>query len=241
MVVKQKSFFITIRPPAGNNPLRNLNSSFETKILSAYKTADFFKVVSEKSGHERHLHGQVWFEEKKTKSDIKRKFTRICEKELWWSAEAKRHTINIKLCSDDVLDNYCEENDLKLAGDDESCLLSEKSPLITSGYYPTEAEQEQFIKKANAVDPKFNNWEDLWLEYEHKVDNPELEDIATFLGDMMFKSRKIQVIVDAKARQQNCKCLLAYIQKNASTKLFLTTEENNIRLQKIENLHAENI
>ena len=53
---------------------------------------------------------------------------------------------------------------------------------------------------------------------------------------MMFKSRKIQVIVDAKARQQNCKLLLAYITKCKSLRLFLTGAEYDIYINEKEKM-----
>ena len=224
---KSKSFGITIRPKCGVLS----NSAFQDKILKACKSADYYQCVSEKEDVERHLHIQLWYNEPKYKGDIKKKFERICAKEMFWDADHKRHCIKIKFCYNDWILNYCEENDIKL---DASELLLDNMPAITDDYYPSEDEQEKMLNKSQAVDQKFYRWEELWNEYEHKVDNPELIDIAKFLGDMMFKSRKIQVIVDDKARKQNCVCLLAYIQKSKSAKLFLTKEQWEVHCLELE-------
>ena len=74
-----KSFGITIRPKSGVSP----DSLFESKILKAIKRYDYYHCVAEKSGIERHLHFQIWSNDEKRKGDIKKTFTRICEKEDW--------------------------------------------------------------------------------------------------------------------------------------------------------------
>jgi len=224
---KSKSFGITIRPKSGVVS----NSVFENRILKACKTADFYQCVSEKEDVERHLHIQLWYNEDKYKGDIKKKFERLCSKEMWWDADHKRHCIKIKFCYNDWIVNYCEENDIKL---DASELLLDNIPANSEDFYPSDEEQEKMLNKATAVDQKYFGWEVLWHEYEHTKEHPTLIDIANFLGDMMFKSRKIQVIVDDKARRQNCKCLLAYIQKANNAKLFVSNEEWDIHITEIE-------
>lgn len=216
-----KSFGITINIKPGIQK----DSKLELHLLKACKTANYYQVVSEKSGVERHLHIQLWFDDKKKKGDVKRKFERILSKEMFWDADHKRHAIKIKICYNDWILNYCEENELKLNGSDNSELLLDNIPATTEDYYPSEEEQEKIMNKANAVDQKFYHWLELWNEYEFKIEQPKLIDIANFLGDMMFKSKKIQVIVDDKARKNNCKCLLAYIQGYKSPELFMTNSE----------------
>lgn len=216
-----KSFGITISVKPGIIK----GSKLENNLLKASKTANYYQIVSEKDGCERHFHIQLWFDDKKKKGDIKRKFERILSKEIFWDVDHKRHAIKIKICYNDWIMNYCEENELKLNGDDLSEMLLDNLPANTEDYYPSEEEQDKIIKKANAVDQKFHHWLELWNVWEHKIDNPRLWDIASFLGDMMFKSKKVNVIVDDKARRQNCKCLLAYIQGNPTKNLFLSEED----------------
>lgn len=216
-----KSFGITINIKPGIIK----GSKLENNLLKASKTAEYYQVVSEKSGIERHFHIQLWFNDAKKKGDVKRKFERILSKEIFWDVDHKRHAIKIKVCYNDWILNYCAENELKLNGDDFSEMLLDNLPATTDDFYPSEEDQEKIKNKANAVDQKFHNWLELWNDYEFKVDNPRLIDIAEFLGDMMFKSKTIPVIVDDKARKQNCKCLLAYIQGCKSAHLFMTNEE----------------
>ncbi len=223
---QQKSFGITIRPKCGVIP----NSTFEKKILKVCKRADYYHVVAEKAGVDRHLHIQLWYDEPKYKGDIKKNFVRACSSEIWWDANHKKYSIEAKFCYNDWVTNYCEENDLKLDPND---TLLDNIPADTDPYYPTDEEQEKMLNKATAVDQKFYGWEQMYMEYPEKVEHPTLWDIANFLGDMMFVSRKIPVIIDHKARQQNCKCLLAYIQKSKSAKLFMTADEYETEIIKI--------
>jgi hypothetical protein len=216
-----KSFGITINVKPGIVK----GSKLEENLLKATKTANYYQIVSEKDGCERHFHIQLWFDDKKKKGDIKKKFERILSKEMFWDVDHKRHAIKIKICYNDWILNYCEENELKLNGDDYSDMILDNMPAITEDYYPSEEEQENIKNKANAKDQKFYSWLELWNKYEYKCDNPRDIDIAEFLGDMMFKSKTIPVIVDDKARRQNCKCLLAYIQGCKSAHLFMSNFE----------------
>jgi hypothetical protein len=235
---KQKSFGITVSLKHIGGLIHN--SDLEKDLLTVIKRADYYHAVAEtKQGQpdSRHLHAQLWYTNPKDKGDIKKNYIRVLRKQHWWEEKNRDVCFHIKYCFSDWFENYLsKENEDK--ANDISELLLDQNPVLHNvnpeDFYPTDEQQEGFKNKANAVDKKFYRWEELWNEYEHKVENPELIDIAKFLGDMMFVSRKIQVIVDDKARKQNCVCLLAYIQKSKSAKLFLTKEQWEIHCLQLE-------
>lgn len=248
MVNKGKCFSITLA-------IKNLGgfesgSKLEKEILKVIERADYYHAVAETKFNQpdsRHIHAQVFYTNEKSKYDIKKNYLRVMRKYCTgWdeksmnppqhNKEKSGGAINIDFSYNDWYLHYTSNNEDKT--NDTSELLFNNVPanygIDNEDFYPSEEDQENFKNKANAVDKKFYRWEELWNEYENKVDNPTLVDIGMFLGDMMFKSRKIQVIIDAKARQQNCKCLLAYIQKSKSLRLFLTGEEYEIYMKEKE-------
>ena len=244
MVNKAKCFSITLA-------IKNLGgfekgSTLEKKILQVIERADYYHAVAETKFNQpdsRHIHAQVFYTNEKSKYDIKKNYLRVMRKYCaGWDEKSMNPAgtadgaVCVKFSYNDWYLHYTSNNEDKT--NDTSELFFNNVPanygIDNEDFYPSEEDQENFKNKANAVDKKFYRWEELWNEYEGKVDHPTLVDIGIFLGDMMFKSRKIQVIIDAKARQQNCKCLLAYIQKNETLKLFLTGEEYDIYIKEKE-------
>lgn len=209
--------------------------NFEEKILKKIGSYEFHHAVAEKEGVSRHLHFQLWLSDPKRIGDVKKAFTRICEKEEWWDVAHKINCIKARSCYNDWYDGYCSGNEEK-SNDFTEILLSNVPP-ITSIYYPTDAEQQAIMDKSNAVDKNMFHLETLWNDW--KLSRPSLklsdkEEVAFFLSDMMFSSRKIRVIQDAKKRKELCVSLHAYINKVVNCKLFLTNEDYEIYCMKQE-------
>lgn len=244
MVKKSRCFSLTLN-------IKNLGgieqgSLLENEIKKCIERADYYHAVAETKYNQpdsRHIHAQLFYTNEKSLYDIKKNYLRIFRKycagwdELTMNPKGKQAgAIYMTYSYNDWYLHYTGENEDK--ENDKSELLYNNVPanygIDNEEFYPSEEEQEAFKNKANAVDKKFYHWEELWNEYEDFTENPGLIDIANFLGDMMFKSRKIQVIVDDKARKQNCKCLLAYINKGKNAKLFLSNEEWDIHMLQVE-------
>lgn len=220
-----KSFGFTIRPKIGVEK----NSELESKILKAIQKFDYYHCVAEKSGTERHLHFQLWCDEEKRKGDIKKTFTRICAKHEWWDVNHKKFCIEDRYCYNDWYDEYLDQDNPDKVSDEYELLL-DNIPADTDNYYPADIEQEKWKAKANAVDKTFHHLKELWDNWSD--DKPEsLLEVVEFFNDMMFKSKKIQVIEDKKRRCQRCECLYWYLIGGAPKSFCLMGDE----LKKYEN------
>jgi hypothetical protein len=223
-----KSFGITIRPKEGVIA----ESIFEGKILKAIERYDYYHCVAEKSGIERHLHFQIWTDEEKRKGDIKKTFTRICEKEDWWDQDHKRHCLKDKFCYNDWFDGYLIGNESK--SEDKSDILLDNVPALTENYYPTEEDQEKWKAESKAIDKTFHN---LYVRWYEKFDNykpSELSEVAQFFNDLMFKDKSIKVIEDKRRRVQRTECLFWYIRGKSGIKNSMTIEAYAIHEVKLE-------
>ncbi|AXH78456.1 MAG: hypothetical protein [Circular genetic element sp.] len=214
-----KSFGFTIRPKCGIEK----NSVLELKILKAIEKFDYFHCVAEKDGVDRHLHFQIWSDEEKRKGDIKKTFTRICERQDWWDQGHKKFCIKDKFCYNDWYDNYLDEDNPDKINDQFDLLL-DNVPAHSDEYYPSDASQEKWKAKANAVDKTFYHLKELWDNWSD--DPPEdLIEVVVFYNDMMFKSKKIKIIEDKKKRCQRCECLFYYLKGGAPKSFCLMGQE----------------
>lgn len=215
-----KSFGFTIRPKDGLVK----DSICEDKILKAIeRITPYHHCVAEKEGIERHLHFQLWFNETKRKGDIKKVFTRICEKEDWWDADHKRHCIKDKHCYNDWYDGYLIGNENKQSDKSEELLCN--IPPHTDEYYPSEEDQQKWKDESKAVDKTFHKLYTLWYEYYN--DKPtELAEVSKFFNKLMFKDKIIKVIEDKRRRTQRVECLYNYIVGSAKVSFSLTEEQN---------------
>lgn len=178
-------------------------------------------VCAEKEDESRHLHGQIFWEDRgKTKNELKVILINYIEKYLKRavSPQEKRNAINIKIAySDEFYAEYCAKEDK---------MIWENMPQDTSSYYPSKEEQEKAIAKSQAVDLKYFNLEEKFLEYNNNKLPNDIKEISAFIYDSMFVSRTIHVIEDSKKRNQLIKCLYEYILKdNQRYIVFLHPEE----------------
>ncbi|AXH79025.1 MAG: hypothetical protein [Circular genetic element sp.] len=222
-----KSFGITIRPKEGVIA----DSMFETKILKAIQRYDYYHCVAEKTGIERHLHFQIWSNEEKRKGDIKKTFSRICEKEDWWDVDHKRYCIKDKCCYNDWFDGYCIGNESKTS--DKSEILLDNIPAISGNYYPSEEDQQKWKDESKAIDKTFHNLAVRWREKYSKPPSG-LADVALFFNNLMFKDKVIKVIEDKRRRIQRVECLYFYLVSNACIKHSMTIGEYDIHQMKLE-------
>lgn len=226
-----KSFGFTIRPKEGVIK----DSIFEGKILKAIqRIAPYYNCVAEKEGIERHLHFQLFFDEEKRKGDLKKTFTRICEKEEWWDSDHKRHCIKDKYCYNDWYDGYLINNEDKENDYSEELLCN--LPPNTEDYYPSEEDQQKWKDESKAVDKTFHKLSVLWYEYYEDKPN-DIAEVSKFFNKLMFKDKKIKVIEDKRRRIQRVECLYNYILGSAKASFNLTIEENEIYEQKKESGH----
>jgi hypothetical protein len=202
-----QSFAFTIRPIAGVRENSELENLFR-KMLKKYPGF----LVAEKTGIERHLHGQVFFENPRTKSDFHRDVpVKYCKKALEdWSPQQERVLKSgTKIAySNDFYTEYCNKED--------SVMLVDNFPEDATSYYPSQEEQDKVKARANAKDATHHHLLEMWREKEPDNSYPTEREVAKFLYDIMYVSKTYHVISDPRRRGQIVKSLTQYINADIS-------------------------
>ncbi len=200
-----RSFTFTIRPQQGVPE----NGDLEKSVIN-YITKYKGFVVSEKEGHERHLHGQIFFEKPKRKFDVNKQLNLICVRTVpeWDLAQQRVLHQGTKIAyNDDWFLNYTNK-------DCESTLLYTDLPGSPNiEYYPPEEEQRKVQARSNAVDKVFHHLLELYEEDPPIMENdePYPEEVRFWLYDQMFIKRKLRVIEDKRKFNQRAQALYHYI------------------------------
>lgn len=221
-----KSLTFTIRPRHGVP----LDTQLETLIIK-YLTKHAGFLCSEKEDEDRHLHGQVFWntDRGKTSAELKKILLDYTEKALGinLSPDEKIHGFKIKIAySDEWYSTYCQKED---------GMLYTNMPPDTKDYYPTQEEQEKALQKYHAVDKKYYNLQQKWLEQNNNKQPKQLKDISSFIYNSMFVTGTMHVIECPKKRNQLVKCLYEYILKDSSRYiLFMHPEDKKQNQEKAD-------
>lgn len=201
------SFAITIRPRHGIAP----DTPLEKRLLKWFEKLTYSSVCFEKQDEARHLHAQVWYDEKdKKKGDLMKGLRdRICKDEIIdWDTSQKQKCVKICYAYNSWFENYCKDNEEKGEPTDIRWI---NAPLDELPYYPSEEEQSAIQAKANAADPRFYGYEEKWKSINGDRLPKDTYETAAFLFDLMFKFRTIPVVIDKKARCNIAECLYNYL------------------------------
>lgn len=202
---KYRSFTFTLRP------LDGAKVSLDDAVVKWLKKYKGF-LCAEKEGVERHLHGQIFYENPVSRGDLNKQLTNMCERvvENWNSQQNYVMRRGTKISYDDnFIDEYLSKEDKHLYVD---------LPDNTSEYYPSKEEQAKVQAKSNAIDKRFHEWEtdfkaSQYYEMLKKMPQGAQLFVSQFLEDMMFCSRKYPVVVCPKKRKEYAKALLLYVTK----------------------------
>lgn len=229
MSSKYRSFAITVRPQQGIVK----DSELEQELIKYLRKKIYYAYVFEKEHEARHLHAQIWLDVSTRKDDIQKTLKRIQGKydPNWSPASQKVLVSGVKIAyNDSFADNYMNKENEAVYN----------PPNDTTEYYPTEEEQEKVRNKANAVDRHFHHLKELFEEDNIELDvihAKALDQISQWYYKVMFKDKKIQVVIDDKRRKQTVKCLLHYIYPAVCYARDLNlTKEDKEQIEIIENL-----
>lgn len=195
--LKESVYAITHRPKDGV-------SDHDIHVLTEYlrKKGKYYKVITEKEGHERHIHAVVYLKEPVLKKNIVRAVLDLYKDLLPEEKMVLRQGVKVSK-SIQWLDY--------LAKGDSTVVIAENLPEVShlESYYPERPTTERESKKVTY----YLRLERLW--YEHvspdKVPNPE--NCRHFLFNMMYNERLIDVIRDDKTIIQVSRHLARYINK----------------------------
>lgn len=225
---KYRSFAITI------STKEDVEGKLQVRLIDLLKKQDYaFAVIEHDKMGVRHLHAQTWHNKGKDKNDYRKSFLRIIESNAPLS---NKHAVKIKIAyNDDWYEEYLTKDIVEQ--------LIDNVPVAegTQEYYPTQEEQDKVQAKSNAADTRFHKMK---VDFEEWWDKPPevgigLHDVAKFMADMMFKTKKYPVIVDKKNRVNNTTALYMYINNKIDIREFMTEEQFQIHLNNLEMTHMD--
>ncbi len=200
------SYAITIRPRNGVV----IDSPLQIAMVKWFLSQDYFFLCSEKEGVERHLHGQVWFNNGRMKGPVTKSLKLIQEKydPDWDAASQKVASAGVKIAySKDWVEEYLSK--------EEKWILNQPPPTTLEHlFYPSKEEQEKVKSKAHAVDQQYHRYKELWDESRRHHDDQDPYDkntVGKFMYEMMFVSKRIRVQMDTRKRIQMRDCLYHYL------------------------------
>lgn len=195
--LKEKVFAITHRPKDGVS-----NDDIEKLTGYLRKKGNYYKIITEKEGHERHIHAVVYMKEPTFKKVVVRAVLNLYPDLLPEEKMVLRQGVKVSKSKQWL--EYLEKGDstVVIASNlpEESCI---------DAYYPKREEPARESKKITY----YTRLETLWYEHarEMLVANPE--NCRHFLFNMMYNERKIDVIRDDKTIIQVSRHLARYINK----------------------------
>lgn len=202
--LKFSTYALTIRPRDGID-------DGQIAVVTAFikKRSDYYHIITEKTGHERHLHAACFFKMSVTKSNLATLLVRLAKNTLRLTEEeipVLRKGIKI-LYNNDFIEKYMDKND------DTVVIASELPPAghMESFFPPKPAPPETRKKEKHSA--YYWNLEELW--YKHVTPTTEVNTINArhFLFNMMYNLRLIPVIRDDKQIVQTARHLTRWIKK----------------------------
>lgn len=195
--LKEKVFAITHRPKDGVT-----NEDIDKLTDYVKKKGDYYKVITEKEGHERHIHAVVYMKEPALCRNVRRAILNLFPQLRPEEKMVLRQGVKVSK-SIQWLD-YLDKGDstVVIASNlpEESCIES---------YYPKRSETTHVPKKS----AYYFQLEELWYEYRREMLVANPENCRHFLFNMMYNERKIDVIRDDKTIIQVSRHLARYINK----------------------------
>lgn len=189
-----KTYAFTIRPKCG---VRDSDlSHFIKKFKASHKNnGNFFYMVTEKEGTERHIHAQIWYEKPTDKGVVSKFLSREFPK-LWSKEEyILKVALDVRVVFNrDWIDVYCQK------GEHVCHLNLMPEPEMLDSYLPPQDKQEAWIAKKNATDTQLHELE---IKYREEYDDVSMLKVAAFLAEAMFgKDKFLRPLRSHKAKSE---------------------------------------
>lgn len=195
---KKQTFAVTHRPKDGVT-----DSDVSALVNYCRRVATYYKVITEKDGHERHLHAALFMKEPVYKKVVVRAVLNLYPNLRDEEKMVLRQ--GVKVSGNSQWLDYLEKGD-------STVVIANNLPEVAhlESYYPP---PEQLSGKVRKNITYYARLENLW--YEHvdpgKVKNPV--NCRHFLFDMMYAKRLIDVIRDDKSIIQVSRHLARYLNR----------------------------
>lgn len=206
--MEYRGFAITVRPADG---ITDEQIRAVTKLIIG--KCDYYVIVTEKTGSERHLHAGLFLKKPTKKATINVRLRELkCFKSL---SNTERYVMNSGtkiMYNRDFIDEYLTKDD------DTQIIDMNAPPEDCSEYFPTEEEQTraQSLSRINkAKNSKLQELEELWKEHREATTCTSLQ-AQDFLADMMFNKRLIKGYRDMRELNSTATMFMHYLNKSTT-------------------------
>lgn len=195
---KYRSYAITVRPKDG---ITDRQVTLFAKFVR--KTCDHYHVVTEKTGHERHLHAGLFLKDATTRSNFVTRIQRLFKDLTTQEKSVLRQGIKI-MYNVDFINTYLDK-------DDDTVVIESSLPEaghLESFFPPKPVPKAVAAKRCSLY---YHELERLW--FEHCPTDMEIttRTIRNFLFKMMYQKRCIPVIRDDKQIVQTARHLCRWL------------------------------
>jgi len=195
--LKETVYAITHRP-------KNGVSDHDIEVLTEYlrKKGNYYKIITEKEGHERHIHAVLYLKDPAFKKNLVRAVLNLFPDLLPEEKMVLRQGVKVSR-SIQWLDY--------LAKGDSTVVIAENLPEVShlEAFYPVSSRPVRESKKVTY----YTRLETLWYEHARDMLVANPENCRHFLFNMMYNERCIDVIRDDKTIIQVSRHLSRYINK----------------------------
>lgn len=201
MTQKFKTYAITVRPKDGVSD-KHIN------VMAKWvrKHCEYYHIVTEKEGSQRHIHVAVVLHEAKPRSNIVTMMK--CVFKDFDDTERKVLFRGIKiLYNEDFIYNYLDKDDDTVVIDSH---LPEKG-FLESYFPPKPVESDGRTKKCSLF---YHELESLWYQHTRPGEDVNTVNARNFLFKMMYSDRLIPVIRDDKGIIQTARHLTRWLNKS---------------------------
>lgn len=208
-----RSYAITVRPRDG---VTDDQVELVTKWIR--KNCEYYRVVTEKTGSERHIHAGLILREARPRSNILQRFLQLFKNLTPTEKSVLRSGLKI-MYNWDFINNYLDKDDdtivvaenLPEAGHMESFFPPKPSPKVTTS------------KKCSLY---YHELEALWYAHSTPGTDVNTERVRDFLFKCMYSLRCLPVIRDDKQIIQTARHLVRWLHRAKSSTIKLPPFED---------------
>ena len=205
--MEYRAYAVTIRP-------RNGVTDEHVKSVAKFVRfrSEYYVMVTEKTGHERHIHAGLFLKKPMRKNKLNEYLTNlICFKELGFDEKRVIRQGTKIMYNCDWVNEYLDK-------EDDTVIVMKNLPeeKHLEAYFPGEAEQQKAQRAARvnaAKDAYFQMLEELW--YQQMPPGTEIcfNTTKDFLADNMYNKRTIKVLRDLRHISNTANHLVRYLKK----------------------------
>lgn len=213
MTTKFSTFAFTLRPKDGI-------SDNDIKLTMGFvrRTAEYYHVVTEKTGSQRHIHAAVVFKTPTSKGEVCTRLLRLFPELSPEEKPVLRRGVKI-MYNMDFINNYLDK-------DDDTVILGSALPEAgcMESYFPPKPLSLEGTKERKCS-IYYHELERMW--YENRQPHHDVTTVTTrdFLFEMMYDKRCLPVIRDDKQIIQTSRHLTRWLNKLSSSTIELPVFE----------------